>query len=193
MTAAGPSQGANWSPSGGREQSVAAALASDAASVGVQHPNARLIESFYQAFARRDGRAMAACYGANATFADPVFDLRGAEIGAMWTMLCERGADLRVDARDVAADDHVGRAHWEARYTFSASGRPVHNEIDAAFTFSDGMIASHRDVFDLWRWSRMALGKKGILLGWTPLVRKAIRKQARRSLDAWIARAPERA
>jgi ketosteroid isomerase-like protein len=186
MSAAGPSQGANYSSSGG-------SAAAPAASVGVQHPNARLIESFYNAFARRDGRAMATCYGANATFADPVFDLRGAEIGAMWTMLCERGADLRIEARDIAADDHAGRAHWEAWYTFSASGRPVHNEIDAAFAFSEGMIASHRDVFDLWRWSRMALGKKGVLLGWTPLVRKAIRKQARKSLDAWIARAPERA
>ena len=31
------------------------------------------------------------------------------------------------------------------------------------------------------------------LLGWTPLVRKAIRKQARKSLDAWIARSPEHA
>ena len=69
----------------------------------------------------------------------------------------------------------------------------MHNEIDATFTFSDGVIASHRDVFDLWRWSRMALGKKGTLLGWTPLVRKAIRKQARKSLDAWIARSPEHA
>jgi ketosteroid isomerase-like protein len=184
MSAVGPSQGANYSPSGGSAAAVAA-------SVGVQHPNARLIESFYNAFARRDGRAMAACYAVNATFVDPVFDLRGAEIGAMWTMLCERGADLRIDARDIAADDHAGCAHWEAWYTFSASGRPVHNEIDAAFTFSDGMIASHRDVFDLWRWSRMALGKKGVLLGWTPLVRKAIRKQARKSLDRWIAGTPE--
>ena len=91
--------------------------------MGVQHPNARLIESFYNAFARRDGRAMAACYGAEATFADPVFGLRGAEIGAMWTMLCERGADLRVEARDIAADAHAGRAHWEAWYTAVRSSR----------------------------------------------------------------------
>jgi ketosteroid isomerase-like protein len=187
MSAAGPSQGADYSTSGG---SAAGALSNPAASVEGQHPNARLIESFYNAFARRDGRAMAACYAVDATFADPVFDLRGAEIGAMWTMLCERAADLRIEARDIAADAHSGRAHWEAWYTFSASGRPVHNEIDAAFTFSDGMIASHRDIFDLWRWSRMALGRKGALLGWSPLVRKAIRKEARRSLDAWIARAP---
>jgi len=155
-----------------------------------RHTNARLIESLYAAFARRDGSAMAACYAPGATFNDPVFDLRGREIGAMWRMLCERGADLRVEARDISADAHAGRAHWDAWYTFSATGRPVHNEIDSAFTFEDGRIASQRDVFDLWRWSRMALGKKGALLGWTPIVRKAIRKQARQSLDAWMAAEP---
>ena len=149
--------------------------------------NARLIESFYQAFARRDARAMSACYASDATFSDPVFTLQGPEIGAMWTMLCEAGKDLRVEARNFAADGEAGSADWQAWYTFSATGRPVHNEIHAAFTFVDGAIASHRDVFDLWRWSRMALGRKGALLGWSPLVRKAIRREARKRLDAWIA------
>jgi ketosteroid isomerase-like protein len=152
------------------------------------HPNARLLRSFYDAFARRDARAMAACYAPDAAFADPVFDLRGAEIGAMWSMLCERGADLRVEVRDIVADERSGRAHWDAWYTFGTTGRAVHNEIDSTFAFAHGLIASQRDVFDLWRWSRMALGAMGTLLGWTPLVRKSIRRQARRSLDAWIAR-----
>ena len=57
------------------------------------HPNAQLIQTLYAAFGRRDGAAMAACYAPNATFVDPVFDLRGTEIGAMWTMLCERGRE----------------------------------------------------------------------------------------------------
>jgi len=157
------------------------------------HPNAALIERFYSAFARRDGAAMAACYAPDARFSDPVFDLAGAEVGAMWSMLCERGRDLRVEWRDVRADDANGAAHWEARYTFSATGRPVHNIIGAAFTFNAGRIARHVDTFDLWRWSRMALGAKGALLGWTPFVRKAIQRQARHGLDAWIASHPRTA
>ena len=150
--------------------------------------NAQLIERFYAAFARRDAGTMAACYAPNAHFVDPVFDLYGNEIGAMWTMLCERGTDLRVEARDIVADERAGRAHWEAWYTFTTTGRPVHNEIDAAFAFNGGRIAVHRDTFDLWRWSRMALGAKGVALGWTRMARKAIRAQARKGLDAWMAR-----
>ena len=71
----------------------------------------------------------------------------------MWTMFCERGRDLALDWRDVRADDATGAAHWEPRYTFSVTGRPVHNKIDARFTFRDGKIATHVDSFNLWRWT----------------------------------------
>ena len=150
------------------------------------HPNAELLQRFYGAFARRDAAAMAACYASDARFSDPVFDVAGAEVGAMWAMLCERGRDLRVEWRDVRADDATGAAHWEPRYTFSGTGRPVHNIIDSAFTFDASRIARHVDTFDLWRWSRMALGIKGVLLGWSPSLRNAVRAQARRGLDAWM-------
>ena len=150
---------------------------------------AQLIGRFYEAFAKRDAATMAACYAPNAHFVDPVFDLEGAEIGAMWTMLCERGKDLRIEARDIAAAGDRGRAHWEAWYTFSQTGRPVHNVVDAEFEFDDdGRIVRHQDTFDLWRWSRMALGAKGVALGWTRTAKKAIRAQARKGLDAWMAR-----
>jgi ketosteroid isomerase-like protein len=150
------------------------------------HPNAVLLERFYAAFARRDAPVMAACYARDARFTDPVFDLEGDAVGAMWSMLCERGRDLRVEWRDIRADDATGGAHWEPRYTFSGTGRPVHNIIDSTFTFKAGLIETHVDTFDLWRWSRMALGAKGVLLGWSPYVRKAIQAQAQRGLHAWM-------
>src|SRR5688572_8479639 len=110
------------------------------------HPNEQLITNLYNAFQRRDGEAMAACYHPDATFSDPVFtDLRGAEPGNMWRMLCERGKDLQVTFRDVKADDTNGSAHWEATYSFSRSGRKVHNIIDSTFKFKDGKIIEHKD------------------------------------------------
>jgi ketosteroid isomerase-like protein len=143
------------------------------------HPNAQLITDFYAAFARRDAEGMIACYAPDVLFSDPVFpDLRGDEARAMWRMLCGRGKDLRVEASGVEADDAAGKAHWEAWYTFSATGQKVHNVIDARFTFADGKIATHTDRFDLRRWAGMALGLKGKLLGWLPPVQSAIRKQA---------------
>jgi len=152
------------------------------------HPHAKLVDSLYAAFDRRDPDAMAACYTPNATFRDPIFELAGRDVADMWRMFCERGGDLALTWRDVRADDTAGAAHWEPRYTFSVTGRPVHNVIDSRFTFRDGRIATHHDTFDLWRWSRMALGPKAVVLGWAPFVQKAIRAQARRNFENWQAR-----
>jgi ketosteroid isomerase-like protein len=153
------------------------------------HPNAELIETFYAAFQRRDAEAMVACYAPDVWFSDPVFhDLRGPRAGAMWRMLTARASSLEVTFRDVRADDHVGSAHWEARYVFSATGRSVHNVIDARFELRDGKITRHADTFDLWRWAGMALGAKGKLLGWAPPIKNAIHKTAMRGLEAFEAK-----
>src|SRR5437762_10199427 len=98
--------------------------------------NARLIERFYSAFGRRDVDAMLACYHPQVVFTDPVFGtLAAADVCAMWRMLSGRARDLRIEFRDVAATARSGRAHWEAWYTFAATGRAVHNRIDAEFHF----------------------------------------------------------
>jgi ketosteroid isomerase-like protein len=150
------------------------------------HPNARLLETFYDAFKKRDAEAMVACYHPDIWFSDPVFnDLRGPRAGAMWRMLCERATTLVVESSGISADDKTGRAHWEARYDFTATGRKVHNVIDATFEFADGKIIRHADKFDLWKWAGMALGAKGKLLGWMPPVQNAIRKTAMKSLAAF--------
>jgi ketosteroid isomerase-like protein len=159
------------------------------------HPNQQTIESFYDAFARLDAAAMAHCYAPDVVFEDEVFSLRGKrEVTGMWRMLCEatqaKGADLwRLQFRDVQADAGSGRAHWDAHYRFSATGRLVDNSIDARFEFDPaGRIVRHRDSFDFWRWSRQALGTPGWLLGWTPLLRNKVRRQAGASLQRFLAR-----
>jgi ketosteroid isomerase-like protein len=149
-------------------------------------PNQALIERFYAAFGRRDGAAMAECYTPDATFSDPVFqDLRGDEPGAMWKMLTERADDLRIELHEHEAGDEQGTAHWIAHYTYSQTGRPVTNDIHASFRFRDGLIAEHRDDFDLYAWLRQALGTTGTLLGWTPVLKGAVRKRARAALDEY--------
>lgn len=155
------------------------------------HPNAVLVERFYQAFAARDADAMAACYTDDVVFEDPAFgELRGAEARGMWRMLCAKAQDLSIAASQVRADAERGSAHWEAIYTFSQTGRRVHNRIDAAFHFRDGLIRAHRDHFDFWAWSRQALGPAGLLLGWTPWLRAKVQRQARANLGRYLESLP---
>ena len=150
--------------------------------------NADLIRRFYAAFAARDGATMAGLYAPDAHFSDPVFvDLRGEEPGAMWRMLTGRADDLKVELLEHEADGDRGSARWVAHYTFTQTGRPVENHVRASFRFADGLIAEHRDEFDFHRWSRQALGTPGLLLGWTPLLRAAVRRRARAGLDEFLA------
>lgn len=153
------------------------------------HSHAKLIEEFYAAFQRKDADAMAACYHPDVHFSDPVFtDLRGARAGGMWRMLVSRGKDLTLTVSDVSADDQEGRAHWEAKYTFGATGLPVLNVIDARFTFRDGKIVRHVDTFDFPKWAGMALGWKGRLLGGFGFLHKGVQKKALEGLDAFMAK-----
>lgn len=155
------------------------------------HPNQALIERFYTCFSQRDHAGMIACYAPGIVFSDAVFELKGKAAGAMWQMLCESGKDLAVSFGGIEADGQRGKAHWEARYSFSSSGRKVHNVIEAAFTFQEGLIVEHRDHFDFWRWSRMALGPAGVLLGWTPLLRRQVQRTAQARLERFIAAHPQ--
>lgn len=147
-----------------------------------------LIRRFYEAFDRGDGAAMAACYSPGSRFEDPVFGrLSGEQAGAMWRMFTSRpGSDLRVELPEHEAGEASGTAHWIARYTFGATGRTVVNDIHSSFRFADGKVVQHVDRFSFWSWSRQALGPVGLLLGWTPILRLALRRKARSDLAKFL-------
>lgn len=148
------------------------------------HPNQALIEQFYAAFQRLDAEAMCACYAEQVHFSDPVFtDLRGVEAGNMWRMLTSRAQQFSLSVDQIQANDHQGSARWIASYVFAQTGNVVVNEIVAQFEFADGKIIRHKDHFDLWKWSRQALGLSGSLLGWAPFFQERVRLQASRSLQ----------
>ncbi|MFJ2449648.1 nuclear transport factor 2 family protein [Pseudomonas sp. NPDC087626] len=150
--------------------------------------NRAVITEFYRAFQRLDAEAMSACYSEDVLFSDPAFgELRGRDAADMWRMLTTRAKDFSLTFDNVQADERSGSAHWVARYLFSQTGNTVVNDIQARFVLRDGKICEHHDTFDLWRWSRQALGVKGLLLGWTPLVGSAVRKQALKGLRAFQA------
>ncbi len=155
------------------------------------HPNEELIKKFYTSFQQRDPDGMTACYDPEIVFSDPVFpNLKGERAIAMWHMLLGRSKDIEVTFRDIQADEQSGIAYWEARYTYSATGRKVHNVVTARFRFLNGKIIVHQDTFDIRKWATQALGTSGLLLGWTPLMRRAISRKALKTLAAYMTDAP---
>ncbi len=123
------------------------------------------------------------CYADGAIFNDEVFsNLNADEVRVMWEMFCIKGKDLQIDFSKIEADESKASAEWTARYTFSKTNRKVVNHIKARFTIVNGKITVHTDHFNFYKWASQALGPAGVLLGWTPLVKNKVRKEAKKNL-----------
>lgn len=152
------------------------------------HPNAQLIENFYTAFSNGDADRMNACYHDDIVFEDPAFGrLEGDRAKAMWEMLMSRGKEsTTILASNIKADDKSGSAKWVANYVYGPKKRKVENRVQASFEFKDGKIIQHTDVFDLWKWSRQAIGPTGYLLGWSSFMKNKMQKTTEKLLDTYI-------
>lgn len=150
--------------------------------------NKDIITQFYTAFANGNAEEMTKYYHQNATFEDPAFGkLNQKEVVSMWKMLIERSkGNLKIEFATVFANENSGSATWIATYLFSQTNRNVINVIDAEFEFKDGLILKHIDHFDLYKWSKQALGWKGFLLGWTSFMQNKIQQNARKSLQNYM-------
>ena len=136
---------------------------------------------FYDAFARRDGPAMAAMYSGDATFEDPVFRLKGEEIGKMWTGLVGRARDFSVAYTIAQAASGRGTVEWTARYLFGGR-HPVVNVIVSEIEFDGEKIVRQVDRFDFPRWAAQALGLPGRLFGSFGWFQRAVSRKAARGL-----------
>ncbi len=160
----------------------------------MQEVNAHLINHFYTCFMQGDFAAMQECYHPDSEFSDPVFPhLQNGGVKAMWHMLVETGVDsgLDISFNTIQIFKDKGECVWEARYRFSLTGRNIHNVIHAKFWFRGGLIVKHIDTFDFWKWSRMAFGVKGLMLGWTPFFKKKVQQTVAARLAKFIERHPE--
>lgn len=147
----------------------------------------QIIEEFYSGFAAANSTTMSSCYHPEVVFKDPVFGiLEGDDARDMWEMLIEKSHGLLdIKFSNVISDGKTGSADWIANYKFSSTNRDVTNVIHAEFEFKDGLIFRHVDSFDLYTWSKQALGLKGLLFGWTPFFRRKIQQQALSSLRSF--------
>jgi ketosteroid isomerase-like protein len=150
--------------------------------------NAELIKHFYTAFSEGNAEEMVSCYSPDILFEDPAFgQLKGDDAKNMWRMLIANSkGNIKIAAENINADERTGAANWTAIYTFSQTGRKVVNKISAAFEFKNGLIIKHTDHFSMWNWSRQALGWKGLLLGWTPMLKAKVRQRANASLKSYV-------
>ena len=155
--------------------------------------NEQLITRFYTAFQQLDYATMQDCYSEGAVFNDPVFGLlQGTAVKAMWEMLCKNAKDFSLSFSNIQLlDEEYASCNWVASYTFSKTGRRVVNTIKANLRIENGKITEHTDTFDLWKWSRQALGMPGWLLGWSNFIQGKIQRNAKKGLATFMESHPQ--
>jgi len=148
---------------------------------------AETLEKFYTSFSNKDIDGMLSCYSDEIIFTDPAFGpLRGERAKAMWTMLLERGGSLNISFKVLEASSDFGKVEWIANYNYGPKKRKVVNRVVAQMTIKDGKIIKHMDHFNFWKWTQQALGISGYLLGWSPLMKKIVRKKTNGLLNNFI-------
>ena len=150
--------------------------------------NEAVIHRFYSAFQKLDYKTMWDCYTEDPIFNDQVFGIvEGPEVFAMWEMLCKNAKDFSLEFSNIKLlDQEYATCNWTAKYTFSKTGRKVVNKIKAHMRIQEGKITEHTDEFDIWKWSRQALGLPGLLLGWSGFMKNRIRLNARKNLEKFM-------
>ena len=151
-------------------------------------------QRFYDAFTVRDWYTMSLLYAEHATFSDPVFPLlnvKGTRL--MWQMLMSRAEDFEVDVNILEDSPARTRVNWVARYTFTATGRPVTNHVRTEMQLVAGKIVRQQDTFSFWHWSAQALGTKGCVAGLDAVcAQQGSRASLRRRCETSRARLPGR-
>jgi len=149
--------------------------------------NIEVLRKFYKAFVKKDAASMLECYHDKVVFSDPVFGrLEADDTKKMWQMLLQNDkGDLQISYKDLQADENQGSAKWMAVYRFGRQRRKVVNRVVSNFKFQDNKIIEQLDTFDIWLWSKQALGWKGWLFGWTSDFKSKIRSRSVNLLNAY--------
>ena len=147
-----------------------------------------LLQKFYKSFSEGNAEEMIACYHDSVIFHDPAFGtLQGNSAKYMWEMLLsKKDTDLKIDYKILKADEKYGEVYWTANYNYGPKKRKVLNKVTASFEFKDGKILRHTDDFNLWNWSKQALGISGYLLGWSSYMRDQIQKKTGELLSTYM-------
>jgi ketosteroid isomerase-like protein len=146
-----------------------------------------VITTFFNALKRSDHDTVLNCYHEEGTFSDPVFGpLDPRHSKAMWEMLLTNNDDLEVEYEILEQSENVAVVKWLADYTLRKTKRKVSNPIVSNFVLKDGKIFRQVDDYDLYKWSKMALGSSGTLFGWTSLVQNKIREDVLKTLEFFM-------
>jgi hypothetical protein len=150
------------------------------------------IETYFDAFSKGDYRTMRSLCDPKITFNDPVYtSLQGKSVFALHHFMAERRICPTITIRSISEKGNRVKVKWTNEYEYATYKTHISIDVRSIFHFEHTSIISQTDQYNLWKWSKMALGFTGTYLGWTPMFRSTLRRSSQQSLATFIQKHPQ--
>jgi hypothetical protein len=159
-------------------------------------PNQEIVEKFLICYQNHDFNGMHDYLDSSVIFSDFAFDkIQDKEVRAMWHWFCipysPRKDPVNVpECKVIKAEDGTVKAEYRVSYLYGDEQRPVDYWIKSSFRVKDNKIIEQRDTFRSFlqfvKFTGMAFGFPGLVVAWTPLLRKTVRKKAAEKLNKFM-------
>lgn len=134
---------------------------------------------FYDAFSVANIDVLKQLYDKKLIFNDNIFvNLDYNETISMWSSLLVGNKNMSIKYEIKKYSEKYVEVEWIADYLFTSTNRNVKNIILAKMEIDQGKIINHKDNFDFYKWSQMAFGITGVLIGWTSFFKNKVRTEA---------------
>ena len=134
---------------------------------------------FYDAFSAANIEVLKQLYDKKLIFNDNIFvNLDYNETISMWSSLLVGNKNMSIKYEIKKYSEKYVEVEWIADYLFTSTNRNVKNIILAKMEIDQGKIINHTDNFDFYKWSQMAFGITGVLIGWTSFFKNKVRTEA---------------
>jgi hypothetical protein len=149
--------------------------------------NRLTLQRFFDSFSLRDSLGMRTCLHLDVEFQDIGFQLRGDEVGAMWTMVTTAKHPAQVEnpiqvwVTELSVTGNEGVAEWHCSYLLvpddGGEPLPITNDVISRFRFADGLIVWQEDQCrSFWNWFRQVKPTLGPVLDWVHRLEELIEK-----------------
>ena len=134
---------------------------------------------FYDAFSAANIDVLKQLYDKKLIFNDNIFvNLDYNETISMWSSLLVGNKNMSIKYEIKKYSEKYVEVEWIADYLFTSTNRNIKNIILAKMEIDQGKIINHTDNFDFYKWSQMAFGITGVLIGWTSFFKNKVRTEA---------------
>ncbi len=151
------------------------------------HPIRSLLMNFRDVLVSSNLEALLDCYHVDIHFINPLFDLHGQDVHALWRMRWSAAYNFKASQKDdrVSVNEKGASTDWEAEYSPASMQGCVLLTMRSTFRIAEDKIIEQQDWFNMQQWIDMAYGIRLALFSRFGFAQWWAARQAQAELEAF--------